>query len=46
MQKVHFSITPVVRTLTSGFNDLERGTGQTGSKKLKKRTVYGQLLAQ
>jgi hypothetical protein len=39
MQKVHFSITPVVRTLTSGFRDFARGSGQTGSKKLKKRTV-------
>src|SRR5207244_13485653 len=46
IQKVHFSITPRARTDTSGFNALSSCASHFGSKKLKKRTVYGQLFAQ
>jgi hypothetical protein len=37
---------PDDRTVTSGFNCSLSGSGQVGSPQLKKRTLYGQLLAQ
>ena len=45
-QNVHFSITPTSRSETSGFNCRCRGLSHDGLKKSKKRTLYGQALAQ
>src|SRR5687768_3347601 len=47
-QYVHFSITPRVRTVTSGFrSSLVTGESSSAySKKLKRRTLYGQLFEQ
>src|SRR5439155_1648417 len=52
-QKVHFSITPFSRTVTSGLSSMLSGSGQLSHSPpcsaklypLKKRTLYGQLLA-
>jgi hypothetical protein len=46
MQKVHFSMMPRLRTVTSGLSWFFRLSGHSGSQKLKKRIWYGQLLAQ
>ena len=46
MQKVHFSMMPRLRTVTSVLSWLRRVSGHTGSQKLKKRTFQGSLLAQ
>src|SRR5258707_6997121 len=47
-QYVHFSITPRLRTVTSGFrNSLSWGVSQSWTRrKLKRRTLYGQLFEQ
>jgi hypothetical protein len=45
-QNVHFSMTPTVRTETSGLSCRWSGFGQLGLKKLKNRTLYGQAFAQ
>ena len=47
-QKVHFSITPRPRTVTSGLNAIfsVSGTFLNQLKKLKRRTLYGQLFEQ
>ena len=47
-QYVHFSITPRLRTVTSGLRmQLRLGVSQSGSsRKLKRRTLYGQLFEQ
>src|SRR6185295_4397983 len=47
-QYVHFSMTPRLRTLTFGFRpSLRLGVVQSWySRKLKRRTLYGQLLEQ
>ena len=45
-QKVHFSITPLERTVTSGLSCMLSGAGNAGSAQLKTRTLYGQLLEQ
>ena len=45
-QKVHFSMIPRLRTVTSGLSWFFRLSGHAGSQKLKKRAWYGQLFAQ
>src|SRR5664280_80502 len=45
-QKVHFSMTPLERTVTSGFNCMFRGFGNSGSCQLNTLTLYGQLFEQ
>ena len=37
MQKVHFSMMPRLRTVTSGLSWLRSDSGHTGSQKLKNR---------
>ena len=45
-QNVHFSISPTLRTVTSGLSCCSRGASNSGPKKLKTRTLYGQLWPQ
>ena len=45
-QKVHFSMTPLERTVTSGFSCQSSGRTNWVSRQLKVRTLYGQLLEQ
>jgi hypothetical protein len=45
-QKVHFSITPRDRTVTSGLSCSWSGRSSWTSRQLKVRTLYGQLLEQ
>ena len=48
MQYVHFSMTPRLRTVTSGLNTIlcTSECGSLYSVKLKRRTLYGQLFEQ
>src|SRR4030067_2746087 len=46
MQNVHYSITPISLTETSGFNCWSRGFGNLYVRQLKRRTSYGQYVAQ
>ena len=45
-QNVHFSITPPLRTVTSGLSCRSSGAGNSGGNQLKRRTLYGQLFSQ
>src|SRR5579885_1787637 len=45
-QNVHFSITPLVLTVTSGFNCQLRGSGHLYVNQLKRLTLYTQLFEQ
>ena len=47
-QNVHFSMTPLARTITSGFSARFSGSGtyQLYDQWLKRRALYGQLFAQ
>ena len=48
MQKLHFSMTPFSRTVTSGFHCqfMRLGTTSVNVYQLNTRTLYGQLFAQ